>query len=70
MSNNKQSRYKYIGEDYWFIKNGDIIEGEPTTWSIAIPDSRNRTTIKCFYFDGVGFDGKSVAIFLDKFENL
>ena len=59
--------YKYIGEDKWFIKNGDTIEAIPTTWSVPIPDSFNRTTIHCIDFEGVGFRGETISINLDKF---
>lgn len=67
MSNKKQ-KYKYIGEDNWFIKKGDIIEAHVTTWSIPIPNTFDRTTLNCIDFDGVGFNGETLSINLDKFE--
>jgi hypothetical protein len=67
MSNDKKCKYKYIGKDYWFLKNGDTIEAIPTTWSVPIPNSLNRTTLHCIDFEGVGFLGETISINLDKF---
>lgn len=60
-------KFKYIGKDYWFIKNGDIIEANPTTWSVKKPNTSDRTEFKCIYFQGVGFKGESISVNLDKF---
>jgi hypothetical protein len=65
MSNN--NFYKYIGEDKWFIKKGDIIKANPTTWSIPIQNTFDRRELKCIDFEGVGFRGETLSINLDKF---
>ena len=54
--------YKYIGETNFFVKNGDILCGDLTTWSVKIPFSNERKVIKCLYVDGVGFNGESMSI--------
>lgn len=60
-------KYKYIGNDNYFIKNGDVINAEPTTVSIQKVNSKDRDTVKAIYFKNVGFDGKDVPINLESF---
>jgi hypothetical protein len=55
-------RYKYIGEDKFFVKNGQIIEGNITTWSIKKPSSNEREIVEVLYMQNVGFDGKDMPI--------
>jgi hypothetical protein len=60
-------KYKYIGNNTYFIKNGDVINAEPTTWSIKKVNSEDRDIVKVIYFKNVGFDGKDVPINLESF---
>ena len=55
-------KYKYIGEDKFFVKNGQIIEGNITTWSIKKPSVNQREIVEVLYMQNVGFDGKDMPI--------
>ncbi len=55
-------KYKYIGEDKFFVKNGQIIEGNITTWSIKKPSVNEREIVEVLYMQNVGFDGKDMPI--------
>ncbi len=55
-------KYKYIGDDKFFVKNGQIIEGNITTWSIKKPSVNEREIVEVLYMQNVGFDGKDMPI--------
>jgi hypothetical protein len=55
-------KYEYTGEDKFFIKNGTIVEGDLTTWSIKKSNSSKRDEVKLLYIDGAGFKGESLPI--------
>jgi hypothetical protein len=55
-------KYKYIGEDKFFVKSGQIIEGHLTTWSIKKPSVNEREIVEVLYMQNVGFDGKDMPI--------
>ncbi len=55
-------KYKYIGEDKFFVKNGQIIEGNITTWSIKKPSVNEREIVEVLYMQNVGFNGKDMPI--------
>ena len=53
------AKYKYIGEDKFFIKNGQIVEGNITTWSVKKPNSSERENVELLYC-GFGMVGYSI----------
>lgn len=53
-------KYKYIGEDKFFINNGDIIEGYLTTWSVRTYNGRRIVNI--LYVKNAGFNGEDMPI--------
>ena len=59
---NKTSTYKYIGEDKFFIKNGQVIKGNITTWSIKKPFNNERETVEVLYVPNAGFNGEDIPI--------
>jgi hypothetical protein len=54
--------YKYIGEDKFFIKNGQVIKGNITTWSIKKPCSDERETVEVLYVSNAGFNDEDMPI--------
>jgi hypothetical protein len=56
------TKYKYIGEDKFFIKNGQIIEGHITTWSVKKPNSNDRENVELLYIPKAGFKGEDMPI--------
>ena len=56
------NKYKYIGEDKFFVKNGQIVEGCITTWSIKKPNSNERDTVELLYIEFAGFSGEDMPI--------
>jgi hypothetical protein len=59
---NKTATYKYIGEDKFFIKNGQVIKGNITTWSIKKPFNNERETVEVLYVPNTGFNGEDIPI--------
>lgn len=55
-------KFKYTGDDKFFIKNGDIVEGNLTTWSVKRPNSNERDEVKLLYIEGAGFRGETMPI--------
>lgn len=56
------AKYKYIGEDKFFVKNGEIIEGEITTWSVKKVNSSERENVELLYVKNAGFKGEDMSI--------
>lgn len=56
------AKYKYIGEDKFFIKNGQIVEGNITTWSVKKPNSSERENVELLYVANAGFRGEYTPI--------
>ena len=62
LGQNIMAKYKYIGEDTFFVKNGEIIEGEITTWSVKKVNSSERENIELLYVKNAGFRGEDMPI--------
>ena len=56
------TKFKYIGEDKFFIKNGQIVEGNITTWSVKKPNSNVRENVELLYIPNAGFRGEDMPI--------
>jgi hypothetical protein len=56
------TKYKYIGDDKFFIKNGQIVEGHITIWSVKKPDSNERVNVELLYIPNAGFRGEDMPI--------
>lgn len=56
------AKYKYIGEDKFFIKNAQIVEGNITTWSVKKPNSNEREKVELLYVTNAGFRGEDMPI--------
>ena len=54
--------YQYVGEDKFFIKNGQVITGHITTWSVKKPCSDERETVEVLYVPNAGFNGEDMPI--------
>lgn len=54
--------YQYIGEDKFFIKKGQVITGNITTWSIKKPFSNERENVEVLYVPNAGFNGEDMPI--------
>ena len=59
---NRMAKYKYIGEDKFFVKNGEILEGEITTWSVKKANSTERESVELLYVKNAGFRGEDMPI--------
>jgi hypothetical protein len=55
-------KYRYTGEDKFFIKKGTIVEGDLVTWSVKRPNSSERDEVKLLYIEGAGFRGETMPI--------
>jgi pantothenate kinase len=57
-------RYRYTGEDTFFVKNGEILEGHLTTWSVKAWNGKEwaRENQRVFYVKNAGYDGKDMGI--------
>jgi len=59
---NIMKKYKYTGEDKFFIKDGQIVEGNITTWSVKKPNSNERENVELLYIKNAGFKGEDMPI--------
>tara|TARA_R110000850_G_C9779000_1_gene448189 strand:- start:13 stop:213 length:201 start_codon:yes stop_codon:yes gene_type:complete len=56
------AKYKYIGEDKFFIKKGDVIDGDIVTWSVKDSGLNSRTEVGILYVKGAGFRGETMPL--------
>lgn len=56
------NKYKYTGEDNPFIRNGEIVEGNITNWSVKKVGSNDRVNVRVLYLKNAGFKGEDIPI--------